>query len=333
MKIFKYNPNSGKIKPKSIKVDDIVYDKLKSLKASLYINNAKNDYIVSIKTGHKEYRNVSLKRFVLECYQEDLIRNVPIFLLDESSDNYCLENLRLGKKGDYFTSKGFLGVEKCGNKYKAILYKFSNITLFGIYDTPLEAAIAYDKGIIAMNIDRLILNKVIVDKETYESMYHKVDYFLLGGEVSINKYIQSIGLSKPAPTKENRFLGVTKIQGAFGAIRYRVKIKYKNLDLYIGAYKNEEVAARVYNQLALFILGEEAKLNNIEYRSEIERTPITGKELKDIVTRLQTVLENRNIKLDKELKEKMNNVLKSKVPKELEESEVIDLLVETIFGT
>jgi hypothetical protein len=70
--------------------------------------------------------------------------------------------------------------------------------------------------------------------------------------------------NRPLPkNKFSKYRGVNKNNNP--AKPYRVCFKHKGINYYVGAYVNEEDAAKAYNKAALKIIGAHAVLNEIPH--------------------------------------------------------------------
>jgi RNA polymerase sigma factor (sigma-70 family) len=146
---------------------------------------------------------------------------------------------RLGRRAATPRSKvGYRGVSKLpSGRYRArIAQPFTNSTTsLGIYDTPEEAALAYNEAARAQYGLEAVLNDIPVN---WRELRERSE------------------LHPPNPGGK-RFRGVTATHGG----RFQARIMVDGRAMRLGSYETAEEAARAYDEVALKYRGVEAKLN------------------------------------------------------------------------
>jgi RNA polymerase sigma factor (sigma-70 family) len=133
---------------------------------------------------------------------------------------------------------GYRGVSKLpSGRYRArIAQPFTNSTIsLGIYDTPEEAALAYNEAARAQYGLDAALNDVPANW----------------------RELRERGELQPPKSGKKRFRGVTATHGG----RFQARITVDGQAMRLGSYETAEAAARAYDEVALKHRGADAKLN------------------------------------------------------------------------
>lgn len=172
-------------------------------------------------------------------------RSEMIYLL-----NHINESDETGYYGVYFY--------KCIKKWRVSIMKKGTKKHGGNYETEYDAAIAADflaikkYGELAKrNFTELTLDEL---EKKYEELQRKYGYTY---SEKLSKGIQG---TKRNQTKSSKYVGVTwnKINK-----KWMSQISYKKNQYYLGYFDSEEEAAKAYNQKALELYGQYAKINEI----------------------------------------------------------------------
>jgi hypothetical protein len=134
------------------KVDDEDFDTLNKFKwQATNHNNNKTLYI-----KHYASRKVYINKKYVVIYMHRLLMKTPAGMLTDHIDNDSLNNqkcnLRICSKGEnqrnsnrpITNTSGYKGVYFHQNKYMAAISLNNRFKYIGIFDTPLDAALAYD---------------------------------------------------------------------------------------------------------------------------------------------------------------------------------------------
>lgn len=173
------------------------------------------------------------------------------------------------------------GVHKITKKNKIVytckIHDKNNI-LVGVYNTEIEAAIAYNKAIDLLKsygVDKEINKNYIADlnKEQYKEMYKKI-------KISSNIISRS---KQKRPIRFSEYAGVHKQKTS-----YRAYIGYNYKHIYLGMYSTEIQAAQAYNQAALLLYGDKANLNHT-------LPTVNPHDYDKIIDKIERVLHNDRI--------------------------------------
>jgi hypothetical protein len=108
----------------------------------------------------KRIQNIMLHREIMQAPDGVEVDHINGNTLDCRKDNLRLVTRRensLNRKAVYAAS-GYRGVYSSGSRWRAIIRTPMGTVHIGTYDTPEEAAIAYDKAAIEHNGDFAMLN-------------------------------------------------------------------------------------------------------------------------------------------------------------------------------
>ncbi len=211
-----------------------------------------NNYIVSIQKDEKYYNlglyyNEDIAGLAYNLKAEELFGEFAklnkIDIDQETYENYKDIIFNEWNK----EKKQYKGVYYVDNKYEARITKDDKLYVIGRYEKDIIAAIAYNLKIIEMNGKKHNLNNIDIDKETYDG-YKKIII-----DKWNNKKILYNGVSIRKEIKNNK---------------YRARIRINNKLILLGQYDTEIKAAIAYNIKAVELLGNKAKLNDINLSND-----------------------------------------------------------------
>lgn len=158
--------------------------------------------------------------------------------------------------------------------YVSKIYNKSNL-LVGIYNTEIEAAIAYNKAID-------LLSHHGIDKQDNKNYIYNLSSNQYKEIYRVTKISNNIinSSSQKRPVRFREYSGVHKQQTG-----YRAYIGYKYKHVYLGMYSTDVQAAQAYNQAALILYGDKANLNHT-------LPTVNPKEYKKIIAKIKKVFPN-----------------------------------------
>ena len=140
-----------------------------------------------------------------------------------------------------FKSK-YLGVKVRNNKYRSVIYYHGKEEYLGIYNTEIEAAMAYNKKIIELYGDNYRKNQINILPDDVQEQFSKFT-------INVNKKHQDIN-------KIKKYIGIYYSKNKFHA-----RFRFDKKTYYVGGFNTELEAVEAYNKKSLEICGDKAKLN------------------------------------------------------------------------
>lgn len=234
-------------------VDDEDYERVSQYTwTKLFNDNARS----ILNNEHKRLQNFLIKG----SYQINKNNNF-------SKSNLTTEgNPSRWRKANVKSKSKYKGVhwDKNKKKWRAKIYLDGKIKYLGRYANEDDAAHAYNQAVLEYWDGNGYLNIIGKDNRTKEKNYktHKIQ--------------------KRSRARRSNYKGVRER----GNLIY-AQMTYQYNNIYIGATKNKEEAALLYNRCAIYLYGDDAILNNVSMTDELKEfisnweIPEKIKQLKD----------------------------------------------------
>jgi len=232
--------------------DDEDYIRFMNLTAYNLIK-IKNRLAIEFKNG----KIIRLTSFILG-------HSKSVTFIDFNELNVTKRNLSLtGNKYSVGTSK-YIGVNKeTENRYNVRGRDKNNAPFpIGIYEDEIISAIAYNKAMgIVRGEGNFRKNNPEISEEKYEEIYNAVSVCTKVRPTKNRDQGKNRKLGKP---KSSVYTGVC-IRSRYGVLtnKWIASIAYNNNNIYIGSFDSEIEAAQAYNVMALYLYGDDARVNNV----------------------------------------------------------------------
>lgn len=250
------------IKTDSAKIKNVLKNKSISLLIKPYKGGTRNEIHLTFKDSDGKYKSTTVRAYIAKILGYKLI----VFKNMDEYD-YSLENLINGRQSDIQiqyskTQTGYTGVtinNKGNRKFRMEYTTPKGKKIFAYTEFDYESAIIYNmlkikyENITDISLYKGILNELGTLTEQLE-IYNKILY-KYGEEMHeiVSKINQGVKKSN------KKYVGVYKTKNGYIARIQKQYVEYKS-----EVFKSEEEAGKAYNQKALELYGEYAKLNKIE---------------------------------------------------------------------
>ncbi|KAL3151275.1 hypothetical protein ABBQ38_013114 [Trebouxia sp. C0009 RCD-2024] len=156
----------------------------------------------------------------------------------------------------------YRGVRTSSNKYDARIQFQGKNHYLGVYETPEEAARAFDEA-------RIFLKREPVNFP--KSQYDEAAILQIPDFATFVERMTAIGRLNAKPTKTCRYVGVSFCMRS--CQKYRASIKLEGRRHHLGMYRTPEEAARIYDEARISLKKEPVNFPKSQYDEAILQIP------------------------------------------------------------